>query len=316
MNEITLTKRQRTRVGRRLSAFARHVELFLLTLPAILYFIVFHYLPIGGVIVAFKEYRYDLGILGSKWVGVRNFEFFFTSQDAWRITRNTVAFSSTFLVIGIMASVTVALLLFEVRNRYAIKVYQTSMILPRFLSWVIVGYISYTLLNPELGILNQLRVFIGMEPVQWFGNTKYWPYILVVSNLWKHVGLDCIIYYAALLGIDQEQYEAARIDGANRLRQMWHISIPSLAPLMFILGILAIGDLFRGDFGLFYQIPRNVGTLYPVTDVIDTYVFRGLRLGEIGMTAAVGLFQSVVGLVLVVSVNLIVKKIRPDNSLF
>ncbi|NOU62603.1 ABC transporter permease subunit [Paenibacillus sp. LMG 31461] len=316
MNEITLTKRQRTRVGRRLSVFVGHVELFLLTLPAILYFIVFHYLPIGGVIVAFKDYRYDLGILGSKWVGVRNFEFFLTSQDAWRITRNTVAYSSTFLVIGIMASVTVALLLFEVRNRYAIKVYQTSMILPRFLSWVIVGYISYTLLNPELGILNQLRVFFGMEPVQWFGDTKYWPYILVVSNLWKHIGLDCIIYYAALLGIDQEQYEAARIDGANRLRQMWHISIPSLAPLMFILGILAVGDLFRGDFGLFYQIPRNVGTLYPVTDVIDTYVFRGLRLGEIGMTAAVGLFQSVVGLVLVVSVNLIVKKIRPDNSLF
>lgn len=281
-----------------------------------MYFAIFHYLPMGGVIIAFKQYRYDLGILGSHWTGFKNFEFFFTSSDAWRITRNTIAYSSIFLVVGTVAAVCVALILFEVKNRIAIKIYQTSMILPRFLSWVIVGYITYTLLNPELGLLNQLLQQFGKEPIQWFSDPKYWPYILTTSNLWKHIGLDCIIYYAALLGVDSEQYEAARIDGAGRLRQMWHISIPSLVPLIIILSILAIGNLFRGDFGLFYQIPRNVGILYPATDVIDTYVFRGLRFGEIGMTAAVGLFQSLVGLVLVVCVNMIVKKIRPENSLF
>lgn len=298
------------------AALLRNFELFLLTVPGILYFVIFHYLPMGGVIIAFKSYRYDLGIFGSHWTGFKNFEFFFTSSDAWRITRNTIAYSSLFLLLGIAASVMVALILFEVKNRLAIKIYQTSMILPRFLSWVIVGYITYTLLNPELGLLNQLLRQFGQEPIQWFSDPKYWPYILTASNLWKHVGLDCIIYYAALLGVDPEQYEAARIDGASRFRQMWHISIPSLVPLIIILGILAMGNLFRGDFGLFYQIPRNVGILYPVTDVIDTYVFRGLRSSEIGMTAAVGLFQSVVGLVLVVGVNLITKRIRPENSLF
>jgi putative aldouronate transport system permease protein len=296
--------------------FIGNLELFLLTLPALLYFFIFHYLPMFGVIIAFKRYRYDLGILGSEWVGLKNFEFFFTSPDAWRITRNTVAYSSVFIITGVICSVIVALLLFELKNKSFIKFYQTSLMLPRFLSWVIVGYITYTLLNPELGILNNILGMFGQEPVQWFMQTPVWPYILTLTNLWKNIGLECIIYYAALMGIDQEQYEAAKIDGASRLQQMFHISVPSLIPLMTILAILAAGNLFRGDFGLFYQIPRNVGILYPVTDVIDTYVFRGLRQGDLSMTAAIGFFQSFLGLILVVGVNLIVRKVKPENSLF
>ncbi len=296
--------------------FVDNFELLLLTLPGILYFFIFHYLPMFGVIIAFKNYKYNLGILGSKWVGFRNFEFFFTSQDALRITRNTVGYGAAFIVTGIVFGVIIALLLFEIKSRLATKIYQTTMILPHFLSWVIVGYITYILLNPISGVFNQILVFFGSEPIQWYSNPKYWPYILTLSNIWKGVGMGSIIYYAALMGIDASLYEAATIDGANKWQQTWNISIPSLAPLMTILSILAIGNLFRGDFGLFYSLPMDVGVLYPTTDVIDTYVYRGLRTGDISITSAVGLFQSVVGLGLVVTTNLIVKKINPENSLF
>lgn len=296
--------------------FVDNFELLLLTLPGILYFFIFHYLPMFGVIIAFKNYKYNLGILGSKWVGFRNFEFFFTSQDALRITRNTVGYGAAFIVTGIVFGVIIALLLFEIKSRLATKIYQTTMILPHFLSWVIVGYITYILLNPISGVFNQILVFFGSEPIQWYSNPKYWPYILTLSNIWKGVGMGSIIYYAALMGIDASLYEAATIDGANKWQQTWNISIPSLAPLMTILSILAIGNLFRGDFGLFYSLPMDVGVLYPTTDVIDTYVYRGLRTGDISITSAVGLFQSVVGLGLVVTTNLIVKRINPENSLF
>ncbi len=293
-----------------------NLPLLLLALPAMLYFLIFHYLPMFGVVLAFKDYKYSEGILGSAWVGLKNFKFFFTSQDAVRVTRNTVGYGAVFIVFGNIAAITVALLLYEIRNRFALKVYQTSMILPRFLSWVIVGYIAYALLNPTLGSLNQLMNALGYESVDWYSNPKYWPYILVAADTWKHVGLNSIIYYAALMGIDPELYEAAKMDGASRWRQMRSISIPLLTPILTIIAILAIGNLFRGDFGLFYQLPRDVGVLYPATDIIDTYVYRGLRQGDIGITAAVGLFQSAVGLVLVIISNGIIRKTKPDNALF
>ncbi len=305
----------------KLQATNRHLTrdnriLLLLTVPAILYFIIFHYLPMFGVIMAFKDFKYHLGILGSEWVGLKNLDFFFQSQDAWRITRNTVGYSLLFIVVGNAAAASVALLLFEVRNRLALKYYQTTMILPTFVSWVLVGYISYTLLNPSLGLLNQAITAMGFEAVNWYSEPRYWPFILTVFSLWKGIGLSSIIYYAALMGTDPEIYEAAKIDGANRWKQSLHVSIPSLAPVMTIIVLLAIGDTFRGDFGLFYQIPRDVGVLYPTTDIIDTYVFRGLKGGQLGMTAAVGLFQSFVGLVLIVFSNAIIRKVKPENALF
>jgi putative aldouronate transport system permease protein len=288
----------------------------LLALPAILYFVLFHYLPMFGVVLAFKDYKYSEGIFGSDWVGLKNFRFFFTSQDAFRVTRNTVGYGFAFIVIGNIAAISVALLLYEIRNKIALKFYQTSMILPRFLSWVIVGYITYALLNPTMGALNQIMNFFGFQDIDWYANTKYWPFIIIAAETWKHVGLNAIIYYAALMSIDPELFEAARIDGAGRWRQIRTISIPSIVPLVTILAILAIGNLFRGDFGLFYQIPRDVGGLYPATDIIDTYVYRGLRQGDLGITAAVGLFQSAVGLILVTVTNWIVRKTKPENSLF
>mgnify|MGYP002510135733 CR=1 FL=1 len=318
MNELQARTMPGTKKKKgRWKAFKDNAELSALLIPGILLLITFMYIPMFGVIIAFKDYRNNLGIFGSKWVGLQNFKFFFTSQDAWRIARNTVGYGVLFIILGIIAAVFVAILLYEVRSRAALKFYQTSMILPHFLSWVIVGYITYILLEPSMGIFNQIIRFCGGEGLQWYSEPKYWVFILPLVNLWKNVGLKCIMYYAALMGIDRELFEAAEIDGANRFKQILHITLPSLVPLMVILTILDVGHIIKGDFGLFYTIPRDVGLLYPTTDIIDTYVYRGLRTGDdIGITTAVGLFQSVVGFIMVVGTNLIVKKISPENSLF
>ncbi|MBD2843869.1 sugar ABC transporter permease [Paenibacillus sp. IB182496] len=290
--------------------------LLLLAGPAIVYFFVFHYLPMVGVVLAFKDYRYHLGILGSEWVGLSNFDFFFRSADAWRITRNTVGYSFLFIVVGNLTAMVVALLLNEIRNKFAMKYYQTTMIFPTFLSWVLISFITYSFLHPTLGLLNQFLVFLHFEPVSWFSEPKYWPFILTIMDVWKGVGMGSILYFASLMGVDASLYEAARIDGANRWKQTLHISIPAIVPVATILTILAIGNAFRADFGLFYQIPRDVGVLYPTTDVIDTYIFRGLRNGDVGITAATGLFQSAVGLIMIVAVNSIIRKLKPENALF
>lgn len=288
----------------------------LLAAPAVIYFILFHYLPMLGIVLAFKNFRYDLGIWGSEWVLLDNFKFFYQSQDAWRITRNTLGYSLAFMIVGTTTAVAVALLLNEVKSRAALKYYQTTMILPRFLSWVLVGFITYALLNPSYGVINQAFQAFGMQPVQWYTDADLWPYILIMVENWKSIGLSAIIYYAALLGIDPELYDAAKIDGAGRMRRIWNISLPSLVPIITILCLLSIGSMFSADFGLFYEIPRDIGILRPTTDVIDTYVFRGLRGNDIGITAAVGLLQSVVGLVLIVGSNAIIRKLRPENALF
>lgn len=297
--------------------FRDNFELSMMLVPGILFFLVFSYLPMIGVIVAFKDYRNNLGIFGSEWIGFRNFKFFFTSQDAWRIARNTVGYGFLFIILGIVCAVTVAILLYEVKNKLALKFYQTTMILPHFLSWVIVGYITYILLEPNMGILNQILNFFGLKSINWYLESKYWVVILPVVNVWKTVGLNCIMYYAALMGIDEQLFEAATVDGASKWKQIRYITLPSLVPLMSVLTILNIGSIIKGDFGLFYNIPRNVGLLYSTTDIIDTYIYRGLQTGDdIGITTAVGLFQSFVGFIMVVTTNKIVKKISPDNSLF
>lgn len=302
--------------SKRLAKIRDNAELFILTLPAVISLLIFHYWPLAGNVMAFKDYKYAKGIFGSDWIGFKNFEYFFTSQDAVRITRNTVLYNATFIVVGIMCAVIVALLLYQIHSKAAIKTYQTIIILPRFLSWVIVSYIAYILLNPTSGILNSILKYFGKDSVQWYGTTKPWPFILIYSNVWKHIGLDTIIYYSALLGIDQEQFEAAEVDGATKFQQMTKIAIPSILPIIIIMFILSVGSIFGGDFGLFYQLPRNIGTLYPVTDVIPTYVFRGLQGGEYATSTAIGLFQSAVGFVLVMITNAIVKRLDPEKAMF
>ena len=285
-------------------------------IPLSLVFI-FAYLPMGGAIIAFKDYKYNLGIFGSKWVGFDNFKFFFKSDVFARITYNTLSMNFAFIIIGTVCAVFIAILLFELKSRGATKVFQTIMITPNFISWVIVAYMVFALLNTQYGIVNSILSAFGMEKINWYAKAEYWPTILVIANVWKGIGMNSVMYYAGLMGIDSSLFEAAEIDGANKIKIVFHIILPMLVPLVTILTILSIGNIFRADFGLFYNVPRNIGMLYKTTDVIDTYIFRTMReVGDMGMSSAVGLLQSVVGMITVIITNAITKKINPDNALF
>jgi len=299
--------------------FKKNWELLALCIPAIVCYILFAYLPMGGLVMAFKDFRYNLGIFGSPWIGFKNFEFLFTSSDLYIIVRNTVGYGVLFIAVNLVVCVIFALLLFEVSNRKALKFYQTSMLLPNFLSWVIIGFITYAIFNPVLGLLHQVNGFFGGGWFDVYVKRGLWPFILTIVNQWKGLGLGVLIYYAALMGIDTSLYEAAKIDGASRWKQTLYVSLPGLVPLIIILTIMSMGGIFKSDVGLFYAIPRNVGILNPAVDVIDTYVLRGITSAggtNFTTTSAIGMVQSVLGLVLVVLTNSVVRKISPDNSLF
>ena len=284
--------------------------------------ILFNYVPMFGIIVAFKNYKYNLGILGSPWVGFKNFELFFSFFVFLQLIRNTLLNNLLFIIFGIISAVTIALLLFELKSRKATKTFQTLMITPHFMSWVIVAYMVYAILNPNYGYLNQLLKLFGAEAVDWYSKPGAWPAILTVTNVWKHVGMDSVIYYAALMGMDEGLIEAAEIDGANKLQRSIYIVLPSLVPLITILTILKIGNIFRADFGLFYTVTQDGanGNLYETTNVMDTYIFRIFRGNaagnSYGLTAAAGLLQSVVGMILVIITNKCAGKIDKDLGLF
>ena len=300
-----------SRVARR-----ENFNLSLMVLPGVLLFLVFNYLPMLGIVIAFKDYNPNLGIMESPWCGLDNFKFFFTSQDAARVIGNTVMYSVTFLIVDLVAGVGLALMFYNLRSRRALKFYNTVVILPRFMSAVIVAFIVYIILNPSYGIANQLIQMFGGEGVQWYMKPAYWPVILTITHVWQTVGMNSIIYYASLMGMDESLLEAAALDGANTWQLTWHVVLPHLIPVMVITTILAIGHLFSGDFGLFYQVPKDVGLLYSTTDIINTYTFRALQTGALEKSTAVGLFQSITGLLLVTGTNSIVRKISPENSLF
>ncbi|ASA25873.1 ABC transporter permease [Paenibacillus donghaensis] len=296
--------------------------MLLMVLPGTLWFLFFSYLPMFGTVIAFKEYRFSrdgfwASIVNSKWVGLDNFKFLFTTNDAYVITRNTLLYNAAFIVLGLILSVVMAIVLSEIVNKKLAKLYQTGMFLPYFLSWVVVGYFAFSFLSSERGMLNQVLDYFGAESVQWYSEKKYWPFILIFVYLWKAVGYNSVVYLAAIMGIDKSLYEAAMIDGASKFQQIRNITLPLLNPIITIMTLLAIGKIFYADFGLFYQVPRNSGTLYGVTNVIDTYVYQGLKTtGEIGMTTAAGLYQSVVGFVLVITSNYIVRRYNRDSALF
>ena len=311
-------QRLRIRRGRRAGWLRAETREYLaMVSPVVIHLFIFAYLPMFGIVLAFKDFRYNLGILGSPWAGLDNFVFFFTSQDAWRVTRNTVGYSLIFIVTGMVVAVVLALFLYDIKSRAVVKTYQTIAILPHFLSWVVVGYMTYAVFNPIHGALNRLLQSFNLTPLNVYASPEAWPVIMPFLNIWKGAGMGTILYYAALMGINREYFEAARIDGASKLQVTWHISIPFLLPVMTILLILSLGSVFRADFGLFYEIPRNSGSLYRTTDVIDTYVFRALREhGDIGMSAAVGFYQSLVGFVMILAANGVVRRMDPDSSLF
>lgn len=297
--------------------FVQYRALLLMLLPVTVYLLLNDYLPMLGVLIAFKKVDFRLGILGSPWAGLDNFRFLFAT-DAWLITRNTVLYSLTFMAVNLVLSVAVALALNEIRCRFLARFYQTAMILPHFLSMVVVSYLGFGFLSNEFGYINNaLLKPLGIAPVNWYGEIGYWPFLLVIVNAWKGVGIGSIVYLAAIAGIDPEYYEAAVVDGASKWQQMTRITLPMIKPVIIIITLMSLGNIFRSDFGLFYQVPLDSGALYDATQTIDTYVYRALlRMNDIGMASAAGFYQSVVGFALVLLTNLSVRKISPEDALF
>lgn len=301
---------------KRTSKYITSLPLLLICVPAIIYLLMFNYLPIFGIVIAFKDYNYADGIPGSPWVGLDNFKFLFQSNDAYKVIFNTVGYHFWFYIVSTIASVVLALLLFEVSKKRYLKYLQTTIAIPAMISWVIVAYIVYSILNYDSGIANTLLSSLGLSKVNWYSTTSPWFAILTIVRIWQGVGMGCVVYYAALMGVDESLFEAAKLDGAGRLKQIWHISLPSIIPVICIMSILSMADVMNGNLGVFYQVPRDSQALYPVTDIINTYILRGLKSGSMGVTAAVGLFQNVVGCIMLILTNAVIKKVSPENSMF
>ncbi len=314
-NQKTPTLDKNRRLARR-RILKDNVSLWGLALPGFILLLVFSYLPMGGIVLAFKNYVPRKGIFGSEWCGFDNFAFFFTSQDAGRTIRNTLLYSVAFLIIDLVLGVVMALLLFHLRSQRSLKVYHTTMLIPKFMSIIIVSFIAYSFLAPSQGALNQVIKFFGGDPISWYNEPIYWPVILTVVHMWQIAGSGCLYYYAALVGLDSTLFEAASIDGAGTLRKCWSIAVPALIPVMCMMLILGIGRLFSADMGLFYNVTKNQGTLYSTTDVIATYTYRALLSGALEKSTAVGLFQSAAGMILVLVSNAIIRKVSPENSMF
>jgi putative aldouronate transport system permease protein len=301
-----------------LKKLKKNKMLFIMILPGMLYLLINNYLPMFGIVIAFKEVDFSKGILGGDWVGFKNFEYLFKTADAYIITRNTILYNAVFIVLNLFVSVSLAILLNELKNRFLSRFYQSVILLPYLISSVIVGYLVFSMLSMQTGFINKsILPLFGWNEIMWYNEPKYWPYILTIVKMWSSVGYLCIIYFAAVVGIDQEYYEAATLDGANKMQQIMRITIPFITPIIIIMTLLQIGRIFHADFGLFYQVPLDSGALQPTTNVLDTYVYRALlKNGDIGMSSAAGLYQSFVGFVLILIANYIVKKINPDNALF
>ena len=295
----------------------RYIPVYLMALPGILYLFINNYMPLPGLVLAFKKYSTKKGIWGSPWIGFKNFKYLFKTQDAWIITRNTLGYNVLFIFFNVIIAVAIAILLSELTTKWK-KLYQSTILLPHFLSTVIISYLVFAFLSAEHGFLNT-RIFpvFGIEPVSWYTETKYWPFILVFVQTWRSVGYSCIVYLSTILGFVREIYEASAIDGASKWQQITKITLPLLRATIIMMVLLAVGRIFYSDFGLFYQVPQRSGILLSVTQTIDTYVYRGLlERNDMPMATAAGVYQSIVGFILVMSANLIVRKIDPDSALF
>ncbi|MBW9151510.1 ABC transporter permease subunit [Clostridium estertheticum] len=295
----------------------KNKTLLLMLLPAVLFFFIFSYLPIAGIVVAFKSYNFKGGIFGSPWVGLDNFKFFFMSGQAFIVTRNTVLYNLAFIFVNTVLQITMAIFLSEIKNKYFKKITQSLMFLPYFISWVIVGVISYNIFSFEHGTFNSILKFFHIAAIDMYSKPLAWIVIIIIFCAWQGLGYGTVLYLAAIMGIDTEIYEAAEIDGANIFERIRYITLPSLVPTITILTLLAVGTIFRGNFDMFYQIIGNNGTLFNATDVIDTFTVRALlQTNEVGMAAAAGLYQSVFCFITIMVVNTAVKKHDEDNALF
>ena len=292
--------------------------IYLMMLPGALYLLINNYIPMFGLVIAFKQIDFQKGIFESPWIGFQNFQFLFQTKDAFVITRNTILYNVAFIFLNTFIGILFAIFICDISWKAGKKVYQSAILFPYLMSWVIVGYIIYAIFSMQYGIANKsILPAFGMDPLMWYNDPKYWPAILIITNTWKGIGYGCLIYISSINGIEASYFEAAELDGANKFQQIWNITLPEILPSVITLTLLSIGRIFYSDFGLFYQVPRDSGLLYSTTNTIDTYVYRGLmKLGNVGMASAAGFYQSVVGFILVLLSNWVVRKISPDNALF
>lgn len=297
--------------------FKRFIPVYLVMIPGLVYLFINNYMPLPGLVVAFKQYNAGKGIYKSPWVGFKNFQYLFATNDALLITRNTILYNVAFIAINLVCSIAVAIILSELTGRIK-NVYQSVILLPHLISSVIIGYLVFAFFSVENGFVNNnILALFGKEGVSWYSEPKYWPFIIVFVNTWKSIGFNCIIYLSTLLGFDRAFYESAEIDGATKWQQIRYITLPLLKPTAIMMTLMAVGRIFYSDFGLFYQVPMNQGALYATTQTIDTYVYRGLlQLGNISMSAAAGVYQSIIGFVLILAANLLVKKLDRDSALW
>lgn len=281
-------------------------------LPGMIYFLINNYIPMFGIYIAFKKVNYTLGLWKSPWVGLANFKSLFTTRDLFIITRNTILYNVAFIVLGILTGIIVGICLSEITKKFLQRTYQTLILLPQLISFVIVAYIVYALFASEIGMISKLT---GLE--DFYSNPKYWPFILIFINLWKMLGYNSIIFLSSIVGIDRSLYEAAKVDGASKWKQIIYVTIPQLKPTIITLFLLQCGRIFYSDFGLFYQVPLNTGALYNATDTIDTFVYRALMVNNnISLASAASTYQAIVGFVLVLAVNLIVRKVDKESAMF
>ena len=294
------------------------LALYIMALPTVVFLLMFCYAPMFGLIMAFQDFNATKGIFGSKFVGLANFKYLFTTTDAWIITRNTVCYNLVFIVVNTFVAVVMALMLSELTSRPLAKTLQTIYMLPYFLSWTVVAIVVSAFLDREYGVVNKIiQATGGKGKTDWYKQKEIWPPLLVFIHAWKGVGYNTVLYLAVISGISQDYYEAAVLDGATKFQQARYITLPHLRFVISISLIMAMGGIFRGDFGLFYSVTKDSGRLYPVTDVIDTYIYRGLRtLGNVGMSTAAGFYQSLVGFLVLLGANWVVNKIDPDSAMF
>lgn len=312
MNRVSTKKK-----GGFLKNLKRDRYLLLMIMPAILYIFIFSYLPLPGIVIAFKNFNYVKGIFGSDWVGFKNFGYLFQTGAIYRITLNTVVYNLAFIILDIIFQVGVAIILSELIGKKVKKVMQSMLLIPYFVSWVVAGAILYNILNTNYGLLNSILVSLGHEKVNFINNPSIWPALFIFFHVWKGLGYGSVVYLAAVTGIDQEIYEAAQIDGAGILQRIFRITLPMLKPTIIIMLLLHVGNIIKGDFGMFYNLTGNNALLYNVSDVIDTFVYRSMvQTQNFGMSAAAGLYQSVMGFVIVMITNTLIRKYNKDYALF
>ncbi len=296
---------------------SKNGALMLMALPGMIVLFVFAYLPLPGMILAFKNYKFATGIWGSPWVGFSNFQFLFSTGDAYRIIFNTLFLNSLFIFVALVGSLTMAVLLQEIYHQYIAKIYQSILFFPHFMSWVIVGYFAFAFLNSDSGWVNHVLASLHLQTVDWYGAPDAWPAVLTLISLWKGLGYFTIIYLAGILAINPEYFGAARIDGATKWQEIWNVTIPMIRPLIIVNVLLAIGRILYANFDFIFNVTRDASLILPTTNVIDTYVYRSLTaVGNYNLSSAAGFFQATVGLALVILANWIVRRYEPDQALF